>query len=185
MFSRNHFLGECKMHVKLFSLALLVGSVLATGCSNSNPPVASGAGSASNPYVVSSEPSGAIPVGTARETVTDKQEVTLIGHIGGSEKPFVDGMAAFTIVDPKVPHCAAAEGCPTPWDYCCEQNEVKQNIATIKVVDSKGTTVAQSAKELLGVKELSLVVVQGNAQRDEAGNLTLLATKVFLKDPAK
>ncbi len=173
------------MHVKFFSLTLLVGSVFATGCTSSSPPVASSVDSSNNPYLVSSEPSGAIPVGTARETVTDKQDVTLIGHIGGSQKPFVDGMAAFTIVDPKVAYCGAAEGCPTPWDYCCEQNEVKQNIATIKVVDSNGTTVAQSAKELLGVKELSLVVVQGNAQRDEAGNLTLLATKVFLKGQAK
>ncbi len=173
------------MHVKFLGLAFLIGSLLAIGCTNSNSTVANSVNSSNNAYVVSSEPAGAIPVGTARETVADKQEVTLIGHIGGSEKPFVDGLSAFTIVDPKVAYCAAAEGCPTPWDYCCQQNEVKQNIATVKVVDSTGATVAQSAKELLGVKELSLVVVQGNAQRDEAGNLTLLASKVFLKGQAK
>lgn len=173
------------MSLKFLNLAFLVGAMLATGCSNSNPVAGGGAKPSSSPYVVSNEPAGAIPVGTARDKVTDKQDVVLIGHIGGSAKPFVDGMAAFTIVDPKVAYCAAAEGCPTPWDYCCEQNEVKKNIAMIKVVDSEGKMVAQDAKSLLGVKELSLVVVKGNAQRDEEGNLTLLATKVFLKGQAK
>lgn len=37
------------------------------------------------------------------------------------------------------------------------------------------------AKELLGVKELSTVIVKGKAQRDDAGNLTVLATDVFVK----
>ncbi len=49
---------------------------------------------------------------------------SLSGRIGGSEKPFVDGLAAFTIVDLKVPYCADDEGCPTPWDYCCNQKDV-------------------------------------------------------------
>ena len=173
------------MSLKFSSMTFLVGAMLATGCSNSNPVAVGGAKPSSSPYVVTNEPTGAIPVGTARETVTDKQEVVLIGHIGGSAKPFVDRMAAFTIVDPKVAFCAAAEGCPTPWDYCCEQNEVKKNIAMIKVVDSEGKLIAQDAKSLLGVKELSLVVVHGNVQRDEDGNLTLLASKVFLKGQPK
>lgn len=141
--------------------------------------------SASSPYVATTEPTGAIPVGNARQTAKTNDQITLVGHIGGSAKPFVDGVAAFTIVDPKVAYCAAAEGCPTPWDYCCEQNEVKQNIATIKVVDANGKLVSQDAKKLLGVKELSLVVAEGTTQRDEEGNLVLLATKVFLKGQAK
>ena len=37
------------------------------------------------------------------------------------------------------------------------------------------------AKRLLDVKELSTVVIQGKAQRDEAGNLTVLARGVFVK----
>ncbi len=136
-------------------------------------------------YVAKTEPAGAVPVGDARQTAQTNDQIVLVGHIGGSAKPFVDGMAAFTIVDPKVAYCAPAEGCPTPWDYCCEQNEVKQNIAMVKVVDANGKIVAQDAKKLLGVKELSLVVAQGMAQRDEQGNITLLATHVYLKDPAK
>lgn len=37
------------------------------------------------------------------------------------------------------------------------------------------------AKQLLDVKELSAVVVRGKAQRDDAGNLTVLARGVYVK----
>lgn len=37
------------------------------------------------------------------------------------------------------------------------------------------------ARELLKVKELSTVVVKGKAQRDDAGNLTVIASGVYVK----
>ena len=37
------------------------------------------------------------------------------------------------------------------------------------------------AGELLSVKELSTVVVKGKAQRDDSGNLTVLASGVYVK----
>ena len=110
--------------------------------------------------------------------------MTLVGIIGGSSKPFVDGLAAFTIVDPKVPYCSADEGCPTPWDYCCTQDQVKGNIATVKIVDDTGKPVAVDARKMLNVKELSTVVVQGTARRDDQGNLTVAASQVFVR-PSK
>lgn len=132
-------------------------------------------------YTAESEPEGAIPVGEAREKSVDGQDVTLVGIIGGSRQPFVAGLAAFTIVDPKVEYCAAEEGCKTPWDYCCTQDQVKDNIATVKIVDDDGKPVMHDAHEFLQVKELSTVVVQGKAKRDEQGNLTIAANKVFVR----
>ncbi len=132
-------------------------------------------------YLVASEPDDSTPVGEARKGAKDGDAVTLVGHIGGSTKPFVEGIAAFTIVDPKVAYCPPEEGCPTPWDYCCTQNEVKENIATVKIVNERGKTVSEDARQLLGVKELSLVVVQGTAKRDEQGNLSVMAQKVYVK----
>jgi len=41
--------------------------------------------------------------------------------------------------------------------------------------------VKADARELLNVKEMSTVVVKGKAQRDEAGNLTILASGVYVK----
>ncbi len=37
------------------------------------------------------------------------------------------------------------------------------------------------ARELLKVTELATVVVKGKAQRDDAGNLTILASGVYVK----
>ncbi len=139
------------------------------------------AGPTSSPYLTASEPVDAMPVGEARAKSENGQEVTLVGRIGGSSKPFVEGLAAFTIVDPKVPHCAKEEGCPTPWDYCCETDAVKENIATVKIVDEAGKPVTKGARELLNVKELSMVVVKGTAKRDDQGNLTVAANQVFVK----
>ena len=142
---------------------------------NSTKPAAASA------FILSSEPTDAVTVGTARENATNDQSIAVVGRIGGSEKPFVDGIAAFTIVDLKVQYCADDEGCPTPWDYCCQQNAVKTNIATVKIVDESGKPVAAGAPELLGVKELSEVVVQGTAKRDDQGNLSLAASKIFVR----
>lgn len=171
------------MKATIFSVLALL--VFAVGCSNSSVDQGANAdlGNASNSkYVVTSEPAGAIPVGEARTATTDDDLVAVVGTIGGSSQPFVDGLAAFTIVDPKVAYCAPEEGCPTPWDYCCTQNEVKDNIATVKIVDDAGNSVASDARQLLGVKELSTVVVKGKAQRDDSGNLTVAATEVFVRD---
>lgn len=165
----------------LFVAAVAFGAVGCSESPNEAKPTAVEAKPAKS-YVVDAEPAGALAVGDARESATDDAEIVVVGRIGGSEQPFVDGLAAFTIVDPKVPHCAAEENCPTPWDYCCEQNLVKDNIATIKIVDEAGKPVAQDAKKLLGVKELSMVVVRGKAKRDEEGNLSVLADQVFLKN---
>lgn len=135
----------------------------------------------SSSYIIDSEPDGAIEVGDARLSTEDKQAITLVGLIGGSPEPFVDGIAAFTIVDQKIPFCADDEGCPTPWDYCCTQDQVQDNIATIKIVDETGNPVAEDARELLGVKELSTVVIKGTVERDPEGNLTVAASEVFVR----
>ena len=52
----------------------------------------------------------------------------------------------------------------------------------VKVVDENGQLVKADAKTLLRVKELSTIVVPGVAKRDDAGNLTVLATRVFVRN---
>jgi hypothetical protein len=170
--------------MKLLNGILLCMLTLVVGCGTSNVSQTAGTPQSSatgKQFIATTEPDGAIPVGTARDSLQGEQEVTLVGRIGGSADPFVDGLAAFTIVDPKVPYCSADEGCPTPWDYCCTQDQVKENIATVKVVDESGKPVAEDARQLLGVKELSTVVIQGIAKRDDQSNLTVVANKVFVR----
>ena len=170
--------------MKIWNWILIGALATAAGCTNSDVAQTSDESATrvvDSRYLADAEPDGAIPVGEARESVEDEQAVTLVGTIGGSSEPFVDGLAAFTIVDPKVPYCSADEGCPTPWDYCCTQDQVKDNIATVKIVDDAGNPVADDARKLLGVKELSTIVVQGKARRDDQGNLTVAASKVFVR----
>ncbi|QDS88256.1 hypothetical protein EC9_24460 [Rosistilla ulvae] len=170
--------------MKMMNWIWVVALAVVVGCGEAptaEGPDAAEVAAASALYVAEAEPEGAVGVGEARESVESEQAVTLVGTIGGSRKPFVEGMAAFTIVDPKVPFCSADEGCPTPWDYCCTQPQVKENIATVKVVDADGGPVSYDARKLLNVKELSTVVVQGTAKRDDQGNLTVAANKVFVR----
>jgi len=165
--------------MKTYVLMLALGCValIASGCSDgSSAPSAEGA-----KFIVAKEPEGAVGVGEARKSAVNDREIVLVGRIGGSDKPFIGGMAAFTIVDPKVPPCGADEGCPTPWDYCCEQNAVKDNIATVKLTDAAGKPLATDARELLGVKELATVVVRGIALRGADGILSVVAKQVYVR----
>ncbi len=172
------------MKMEFWSLLSLMtlSTGLMIGCSGGDVSSTTQSTAPDSTYLTSAEPSGALPVGEARESTTDEQDVVLVGRIGGSAKPFVDGIAAFTIVDEKVPYCSKEEGCPTPWDYCCEQNQVKGNIATVKIVDEQGNPVSKDARQLLGVKELNMVVVHGKAKRDDEGNLAVLADQIYIKE---
>lgn len=169
--------------MKVMNVFVLCFLLLQVGCAENDgkPEASSSKPAAASAFLLSSEPADAVAVGAARENAENDRSIAVVGRIGGSEKPFVDGIAAFTIVDLKVQYCADEEGCPTPWDYCCHQDEVKPNIATVKIVDESGKPISGDARELLGVKELSEVVVQGTAKRDDQGNLSLAANKVFVR----
>ncbi len=119
-----------------------------------------------------------------RETAKEGDEVVMVGRIGGDVKPWVEGRAAFWVIDPSLKSCKETEddNCPTPWDYCCTpKDELRKVMATIKVIDGQGRTVAVDARQLLGLKELQTVVVRGKAKRDEQGNLTVLADGLFVR----
>ncbi|MDB5337963.1 MAG: hypothetical protein JWN70_3582, partial [Planctomycetaceae bacterium] len=72
----------------------------------------------------------------------------------------------------------------TPWDYCCDTDQLPKSKATVKFVDAQGKTLTTDARQLLGIKELQTVVVKGQAKRDEAGNLTVIASSLFIKPAA-
>jgi hypothetical protein len=158
----------------------------ATGCGGGTSPAPTVAEKAptapaeGTKYLLAAEPAGVKGVIDARKAVKDGDAVTLVGRIGGSEKPFVEGRAVFTIVDPSLEPCAE-KGCPTPWDYCCSTDELPTATATVKLAEADGKAVASDARKLLGLKELQTVVVTGTAKRDDAGNLTVLATGLFVR----
>jgi len=134
-------------------------------------------------FLLSAEPPAANEVIKVREDASDGDHVVMVGRIGGSENPWIDGRAAFSMVDDSLKACSDIPGdqCPIPWDYCCETSKLPTSTALVKVVDENGDLVQADARELLGVKELSTVVVTGEAKRDQAGNLTVLASGVYVR----
>lgn len=166
------------------SLALIA---LAAGCSqepaesSSQPNTAAAIDGVK--FLLADEPEQASAVIQTREKSSDGDEVVVVGRIGGSENPWIDGRAAFSIVDESLQACSDIPGdeCPQPWDYCCATDGLATGTALVKVVDEAGNVVKADAKQLLGVKELSTVIVKGKAKRDDAGNLTVLASGVFVK----
>lgn len=169
------------------SLAVLLAAVFATGCSSdsSAPPPASSSTTEidGSEYLLTAEPDNSAGVISVRESASDGDDVVITGRIGGSANPWIDGLAAFSIVDPSLQACSDIPGdaCSKPWDYCCETDKLPGATALVKFVDDDGTPLPVDSRELLSLKELQTVVVQGKARRDDAGNLTVLASHVFVR----
>ena len=96
----------------------------------------------------------------------------------------MNGRAAFSIVDHSLKACSQIEGddCKTPWDYCCETDRLAKATVLVKIIDESDDLVAMDARELLGVQELQTVIIQGKIERDEAGNVVVLAGGLYV-DP--
>jgi hypothetical protein len=160
--------------------AILFGLLLAFGCNDGND------GKKDNTDIsvlLDKEPAGAQHVLEVKEKREDGDEVAVVGRIGGSRKPMIDGRAAFTIVDVSLDPCNVPEdeGCPTPWDYCCEEPwGLNKATLLVKFVDDSGKTVLKDAMAWLGVTPLNTVVVQGTLKR-ENGAIVLIASGIFIK----
>ena len=93
-----------------------------SGCNQETPPATTSPVSSidGSKYLLKQEPEGGTSVIQVREAAKDQDDVVVVGRIGGSEKPWIEGQAAFTIVDESLKSCneCGSEGCPKPWDYC-------------------------------------------------------------------
>ena len=160
------------------------GLLLTIGCSQqSGEPVAPTASANGLKYLLDQEPADAKDVVGVRKTAKNGDAVVIVGRIGGSDNPWIENRAAFKIVDRSLKACSDIPGdsCPIPWDYCCETHKLPASTALVKVVDERGKLVEEDARALLGVIELSTVVLKGKAERDKSGNLTILANSVFIQ----
>jgi len=170
----------------LLTICLVTATLIGCGQQSSDPSNSSRSASAvdGSKYLLAEEPQGAKNVISVRESAEEGEDVLVVGRIGGGANPWIDGRAAFTIVDPSLRACSDIPGdnCPKPWDYCCVTDKLPTSTALVKVVDENGALVEADARELLQVKELSTVVVKGKAQRDDAGNLTVLAHRVYVQE---
>lgn len=170
--------------------AVLLVAAVAVGCSRDSgaPNKDKGPSADGGKYALAQEPAGAKDVNEVRKHAKNGDDVVIVGRIGGNVKPWVEGRAVFWIVDRSFKPCNERPGdnCETPWDYCCDDpDELRKGMATVKVVDDQGLTVAVDARQLLSLKELQTVVVRGKAERDDDGNLTVLASGIFRRADSK
>lgn len=173
-------------------MMLSIAVSLTAGCGNSETTQQSNTTENSAPteaestseHLLTSEPAGAKEVIQARKSAKDDEEVILVGRIGGSENPWIQGRAAFSIVDNSLKACSdiPGDGCDKPWDYCCETDKLPTAMALIKFVDEEGNLIKSDARKLLNLKELQTVVVKGKAKRDDTGNLTVFASGIFVRN---
>jgi hypothetical protein len=134
-------------------------------------------------YRLGAEPTGAKEVIAVRSDAADGDQVVVVGRIGGDVNPWVEGRAAFSLVDNSIRACSDIPGdaCPTPWDYCCETDKLKTGKILVKFMDGGGQLIASDARGLLGVGELDTVVIEGKVQKSEDGNAVLLANGLYVK----
>lgn len=133
-------------------------------------------------FLLNEEPEGAIGVIAARESAEDGKPLVMVGLIGGAANPWIEGRAAFTLLDASM--TVVAEGEMAEGEICteaCCDEERLTCTALVKVVDAEGQLVSVDSRQLLGVKEADMVVVEGTAQKDKTGNFVMLANRVYIR----
>lgn len=167
------------------SLTLILAASLTIGCDSSSDSTESSsrlpadAGS----YLLADEPAGAMGVIAAREAAENGAPLVLVGRVGGAENPWINGRAAFTVLDASMTVVGegedSGEGEMCLGD-CCASERVACT-ALVKVVDGAGRLVPVDSRQLLGLNNFDVVVVKGTAKRDDSGNFVMLASGVYVR----
>ena len=167
------------------SLPLLVGC---GGASDSTATAASATASTididGSKFLLNEEPTGAVGVIAARESAEDGEPLVLVGRIGGAANPWIDGRAAFTLLDASMSVVAEGED-SDDGELCmgdCCATERLDCTTLVKVVDEQGKIVPVDSRKLLGLSEADMVVIQGTAKKDKSGNFVMLAKGVYIRN---
>lgn len=132
---------------------------------------------------VTQEPAGAIGVLKVRQSAKAGDHVAMIGRIGGSENPFVNNRAVFTMVDVSVKTCPEmgdAAQCPTPADYCCEDSsELAKAMASVAITDKSGKPLKISLAADGSLKPLMWIAVEGTLQPTDGGVFVVNADHIY------
>lgn len=134
-------------------------------------------------YLLPDEPDGAIGVIEARESAKDGEEIVVVGQIGGSSHPWIDGRAAFTLLDASMSVVAEGEECSGEqicMGDCCRAERVCCT-TLVKVINDAGELIPVDARNLLGVTAEDTVVIRGKAKKDEKGNFLVVASGVYIR----
>jgi hypothetical protein len=167
----------------MFSVAAMA-AMLGCGTSSESAVPTTAVNIDGSKFLLNEEPDGALGVIAARETAEDGKPLVMVGRIGGTANPWIDGRAAFTVLDASMTVVAESEDMAEGaicTEECCDAERATCT-ALVKIVDPQGSIVSVDSRQLLGVKESDMVVVQGRAQKDDKGNFVMLADRVYIRE---
>jgi hypothetical protein len=128
-------------------------------------------------------PAGAVPLRDAKNSASVGDRVVLEARIGGRAEPFTESAAVFLIADPSLPNCAElhGDGCPTPWDYCCEpKDSLMKNLATVQIVDDAGRPLRGSVRGVHGLDPLARIIVVGTVRASDGPTFVIDASEIHV-----
>lgn len=165
-------------HQKLVVVSSLALALLAAGGCRKGKGEALPTSDLPDSFWLKSEPANAKPVAEVREKAKSGEQVVVAGRVGGAKEPFAKDAAAFTVVDASLKPCT--DECSAPWDYCCEPpDRLTKNTITIEFLDG-ASRIKTGARGFHGLDHLKNVVVTGEARRDEAGNMVVVAKGIYV-----
>lgn len=175
------------MKLALVNLTLSIAAFTLTGCGSSSlEPDATAVTAASldgSKYLLNEEPDGAVGVIAARETAKDGDAVVIVGRIGGAANPWIEGRAAFMLLDASKLMVAIGEDSGEDelcMDDCCAAERAGCT-TLVKVIDADGKLVPADSRQLLGLTSDDMVVVRGKAKKDDSDNFTVLADAIYIR----
>ena len=178
------------MKAMYWGLALCVALLATTvGCdSNSAPqseqPIAAALELPAGLFV-DAAPQGARSVGELIADEDARGDVVVAGRIGGRKQAFVDGAAVFLLADAGMQSCNElhGDGCPTPWDYCCEPKEsLSAKVLTVQIVGDDGKPLKLDVAGSKGLDPLAKLTIAGEvARRGEGGVVVINARHIYIE----
>ena len=169
------------------SLGLTFGLALA-GCGETGTSKASNSPSSVTipaSIFVTTRPENALDLLSVKNTAKEGDEVVFLARVGGRAKPFAEGFAMFVVADPSLQSCelmGEVDHCPIPYDYCCEDpQKITAGIATIQIVDAKGTPLRTSLEGVGGLEGSKFLVVDGVVtEKNDEGLFTIDAREIWV-----
>lgn len=175
------------MRVLATTIAAAILSLGISGCGSSSgdKPVAQATAVSFSgaKYTLADEPDGAVGVIAARGSAKDGESIVMVGRVGGAGNPWIDGRAAFMMLDASksvVAQGKEASGNEICMGDCCALERAACT-ALVTVVDDNGSVLPVDSRELLRIAENDMVLVRGKVKKDETGNFTVLAEGVYVR----
>lgn len=174
------------MKATITILTVLTVTIATVGCGSASDSATSQATAVSfdgSKYVLADEPDGAVGVIAARGEAKDGDSIVMVGRVGGATNPWIEGRAAFTLLDAS--KSVVATGSESKdGEICmgdCCANERAACTALVTVVDDSQRVIPVDSRKLFGLAANDMVVVRGKAKKDESGNFAVVADGVYIR----